>query len=356
MEPLYQRALRIYEAAREPNPPDVARVLNNLAILYSDQGQYERAKPLHQRALRIRLATLGPNHPDVVNSLNDLAILYRSQGLYEHAQLLFQRTLRARLTALSFNHPDVANSLNDLAILYRSQGLYEHAEPLFQSALRIRQASLGHDHPYVANSLHDLALLYCLQDKLPQSLQHAHRASELFEQRLRNEGLVLSDGRFDVLLASLRKQEEDIYSIVLPSLNQTAPAHLALAVALLRKGRAADEAAQFSQTVYRGLSQADRQQFERLRALRSRFSTLSLSGPGPIDPASYHNQLATWILRLMLSKRTWLVVPLSCTYATICRRFTRSSSKSQRSFPSIPSLLSWLPSICATSVFQKPTA
>jgi tetratricopeptide (TPR) repeat protein len=34
--------------------PDTAKSLNNLALLYWDQGKYEQAKPLFQRALSLR--------------------------------------------------------------------------------------------------------------------------------------------------------------------------------------------------------------------------------------------------------------------------------------------------------------
>lgn len=44
----------IWEVAVGPERPDVATCLNNLALLYSNQGQYPRVEPLYQRALAIR--------------------------------------------------------------------------------------------------------------------------------------------------------------------------------------------------------------------------------------------------------------------------------------------------------------
>ncbi len=60
------RALAIREKALGPDHPDTAQSLNNLAILYKNQGQYEQAEPLYQRALAIREKTLGPDHPETV--------------------------------------------------------------------------------------------------------------------------------------------------------------------------------------------------------------------------------------------------------------------------------------------------
>ncbi len=59
-----------------PEHPDVAASLNNLAVLYRDQGKYTEAEPLYQRALAIWEKALGPEHPNVATSLNNLASLY----------------------------------------------------------------------------------------------------------------------------------------------------------------------------------------------------------------------------------------------------------------------------------------
>ena len=48
------RALVIREKGLGPEHPDTASTLNNLAVLYHDQGKYEEAESLHQRTLIIR--------------------------------------------------------------------------------------------------------------------------------------------------------------------------------------------------------------------------------------------------------------------------------------------------------------
>ncbi len=65
-----------------PEHPDVARSLNNLAMVYTDQGKYEEAEPLYQRSLAIEEKALGPEHPQVATSLNNLALIYQAQGKY----------------------------------------------------------------------------------------------------------------------------------------------------------------------------------------------------------------------------------------------------------------------------------
>ena len=58
-ESFFTRALEMREAVLPPEHPDLAQSLNNLAALYHDRRQYERAEPLYQRALQLRLKVRG---------------------------------------------------------------------------------------------------------------------------------------------------------------------------------------------------------------------------------------------------------------------------------------------------------
>jgi hypothetical protein len=62
--------------------PDVATMLNILALVYRDQSKFKEAGALLNDALAIREKTLGPDHPAVAATLNNLAVLYGS--LREH--------------------------------------------------------------------------------------------------------------------------------------------------------------------------------------------------------------------------------------------------------------------------------
>jgi len=56
--------------------PDVATMLNILALVYRDQSNYKEASTLLNDALIIREKTLGSDHPAVAATLNNLAVLY----------------------------------------------------------------------------------------------------------------------------------------------------------------------------------------------------------------------------------------------------------------------------------------
>jgi Tetratricopeptide repeat. len=62
----------------------VAATLNNLAVLYGKRGKYKEAEPLCKRALEIREKVLGKDHPDVAKQLNNLALLCQNQVFYPY--------------------------------------------------------------------------------------------------------------------------------------------------------------------------------------------------------------------------------------------------------------------------------
>jgi hypothetical protein len=50
------------------------------AIVYRSQGQYDEAERLYGRAMEGREEKLGPMHPDMLNMVQNLAIVYWNQG------------------------------------------------------------------------------------------------------------------------------------------------------------------------------------------------------------------------------------------------------------------------------------
>lgn len=79
-EPLQERALALYEQALgQKYSPKLVPSLTNLARLYHAQGKYTQAERSYQRILAIG-EKLGQSHPFVVGSLNNLSLLYLNQG------------------------------------------------------------------------------------------------------------------------------------------------------------------------------------------------------------------------------------------------------------------------------------
>jgi tetratricopeptide (TPR) repeat protein len=168
-EPLYLDALEMRKRLFTGDHPDVATSLNNLAGLYYNQGKYSEAEPLYLDALEMIKRLFTGDHPYVASSLNNLASLYHNQGRYSEAEPLYLEALEMRKRLFTGDHPDVAQSLNNLASLYDSQGRYSEAEPLYLDALEMTKRLFTSDHPNIATSLNNLAYLYHNQGRYSEA-------------------------------------------------------------------------------------------------------------------------------------------------------------------------------------------
>lgn len=121
--------------------PSVALNLNNLANLYKLQGRYSEAEPLYRRALSIYEQQLGSDHPDVALNLNNLATLYFTQRRYVEAEPLYVRAITIWVTRLGANHPNTQTcKQNFLSLLQQATAAGQTAQlsdhPLTQALLQ----------------------------------------------------------------------------------------------------------------------------------------------------------------------------------------------------------------------------
>jgi tetratricopeptide (TPR) repeat protein len=131
-EIFFKKALDLNRSFFGEEHLDVASSLNNLAVLYKDQGRNDEAEPLYLADLKMSKKLLGEEHPEVATSLGNLAELYRDQGRYDEAELFCREALEMSKKLLGAEHPFVAECLNNLAELYGSQGRYDEVESLWK--------------------------------------------------------------------------------------------------------------------------------------------------------------------------------------------------------------------------------
>ena len=68
------------------NCPVALESKNDLAVLYKEQGDYDKAEPLFLEALNGRHLKLGDTHPHTLQSLNNLIDLYEAWNKPEKAK------------------------------------------------------------------------------------------------------------------------------------------------------------------------------------------------------------------------------------------------------------------------------
>ena len=108
-------------------------MLNNIALILRKSGRQKAAEPCYVRALEIYEKQLGPDHPDVASVLNNPAVFYTNERRYTEAEKIHLRALgnpklnRLRLLTLR-------KSKCNPAVVYHSRGDYAKAAELYQSS------------------------------------------------------------------------------------------------------------------------------------------------------------------------------------------------------------------------------
>ncbi len=199
-EPLFQRALEIYEEDRGPNSY-LPHHLQEFAKLYEAREKYASAEQLYRRALEICEQSRGANSPSTVQALDSLAGFCRERGRYVEAERLYRRSLatveenvrsqtalwskgwrrwrnRRELEAkISRNHIPVSSALDRLAEVCEHQQNYAEAEPLRRRSLEIKERAWGE---WRSSFLVDSLAAYA---KVLHKIGREHEAAE-FDKRV----------------------------------------------------------------------------------------------------------------------------------------------------------------------------
>src|ERR1700754_2870520 len=133
------QALEIYEKQVGPEHPDVASVLNNLAVFYTNERRFAEAEKTHLRALAIREKLYPPEHPDIAQSKCNLAVVYHSRGDYTRAAELYRASLKSWEDATDKPPRDYEIVASTYADLLRSLGQARKANALEDRARKKRR-------------------------------------------------------------------------------------------------------------------------------------------------------------------------------------------------------------------------
>jgi tetratricopeptide (TPR) repeat protein len=207
------RATEISAAVFGEESTSHATDLNDLAVIYNDQGRYDEAIEQYEEALRTYEKTLGKEHSYYAINLNNLANIYYAQGRYDEAIEKYEESLRIVEKAIGKEHPDYATGLNNLALVYKTQGRYDEAIEKYEEALRIGERTIGREHPDYAKRLNNLASVYQARGELEQAEKLYEQAREIREKTL---GKLHPDTASTYWWIGVLRSEQKRYSEALP--------------------------------------------------------------------------------------------------------------------------------------------
>ncbi|MCS6795580.1 MAG: tetratricopeptide repeat protein, partial [Raineya sp.] len=214
-EPLLAESIQISKEIYGTKHPDYARSLYNLALLYArKEGQSERVEKMYQEVL----AACRDNPADAQlysSVLNALANIYNNKGDFDKAEPLYLEGLKIARKNLGKKHPAYARSLNNLAIMYRQRAKFEKAIELFMEVAQIRKEVLGEKHLEYGRTLRNIAELYYVDKKYDKAEPYYVEANRIFLEQIRKNFATLSEKEKEVFFKYFQQSFVMFHSFML---------------------------------------------------------------------------------------------------------------------------------------------
>jgi eukaryotic-like serine/threonine-protein kinase len=197
----------VYAIEREllrPGHPTLASALNNVASSVHYQGRYDEAEPLYQEAVALARDAFGDTHPTVGMYLQNLATLFDDQGRLEEARPVYDQAVSAHESGLGRTNVHTAMLLRNFAINRHALGAYGQAEALLREAIGSLTASVGPEHLYTGLAAASLGRVLTSTGRLAEAEGEFDRAMRILEAQLPERHRLLATARRDlgVLLAA----------------------------------------------------------------------------------------------------------------------------------------------------------
>jgi tetratricopeptide (TPR) repeat protein len=336
-ELLFTRALEVMGKAVGEEDPAYAAILINRAMLHYVAGEYTDAEPLLTKAVEVMRKAVGEEHPMYATSLNNLAAIYDSMGRYADAEPRLVKVLEVKRRVLGEQHPEYAMSLHNLSAVYLSMGRYADAEPRLIKALEAMRKAVGEEHPDYTLCLKTLALLYVKTGRPREALSTLSRAMLIEQVNLRRVFAASSEAVMFEYLSTVSNSFDALINLA----NVERHSHPeavgeALTWVLRRKGLILDTAVRFRRAQL--LAESDPAlvaSVARLRHLRQRLSSLTLSPPAGMSTGTLRQELI-WAraeanqfeveFNRVLSSKTQEQVETEINLETVRRRLAAGSA------------------------------
>ena len=157
--------------------------LNNLAVLYKDQGMYNESEELYKKAKKIIKNTSGENSTQYAIVLNNNAMLFQVIGRYQQSEKLMLQAIDIAGVQLKKKSSNYIRLYMNLALLYQLMDKLDDAEKIYLEALQIQEKRIGHNHPDYAVLLRNLASLYQVKGEYSKVESYLIKAKAIYKSK-----------------------------------------------------------------------------------------------------------------------------------------------------------------------------
>lgn len=140
--------------------PLYAVLINNIANIYIDSQEFEKAEPYLIECRQLYEKWYGISSPYYLQTTTNLATIYKETDRTAAAEVLLIETLEAITKTQGPGSADYIHALNNLAELCMNQERYTASENYLLEALRWQENNFGVEHPMSQTLTHNLAETY----------------------------------------------------------------------------------------------------------------------------------------------------------------------------------------------------
>ncbi|MES2947768.1 MAG: tetratricopeptide repeat protein [Pseudomonadota bacterium] len=166
-ERLYKQVLAALPAGRATN--DSVRLLNNLAMLYSQIGKHMEAELTLEKALAMAAKVSEMDSTLHTDLLNNYASKLMDRQAWDRSRTLYQQALAVQERACKGISRAAARSHNDLGVMAEKLGDLAAAQQHHGRALHLKQICVPDELLDIAESEHNLGGVYFAQGNFAQA-------------------------------------------------------------------------------------------------------------------------------------------------------------------------------------------
>lgn len=218
---MLEQSQKLYLDPQVNQPMDAARVLSQLAVVYSN-NEFPQSDAEHaaRESLRLRELHGQPDSLEIADSLNSLGIVLEHMDQTDQAEQVLQRSLAIRERILGPDSKEVSTNLNNLGLVERERRNYSKAIQYFERSLEIKRKTEGDHNPSYEVGLGNLARALSESGDRERAIelrrQHLALVLDLYGRKSENVSSVYNElgstlhdlGRFDEAAQAYREGME----------------------------------------------------------------------------------------------------------------------------------------------------
>jgi tetratricopeptide (TPR) repeat protein len=147
-EPLFEQLLGDTTLRSSADRRVVAGALSGMAFISSKRQDYGTAAALAGEAVVVLESETDPDMFNLATAYNTLGVILAKGGRLDKAQAKYERTLELYRTILPESHPLIANLENNLGYLFFRRKLYGQALPMIYNSIPRLAKALGPENPH----------------------------------------------------------------------------------------------------------------------------------------------------------------------------------------------------------------